>query len=57
MRHITIHAEDEVKRSRQRTGCSVSPIPVPIPVPHISENAAEAKTVEIKHLTEHLHAA
>lgn len=27
MRHITIHAEDEVKRSRQRTGCSVSPVP------------------------------
>lgn len=25
MRHITIHAEDEVKRSCQCTGCSVSP--------------------------------
>ena len=25
MRHITIHAEDEVKRSCQCTGCSISP--------------------------------
>lgn len=26
MRHITIHAEDEVKKSWQCTGCSVSPV-------------------------------